>query len=430
MGAIHSMSQAMGAGNPMVQAIYGTQKSAPASQPQPPTPPQPSTVQSFQTVQDAIGRGLGMKRFLEERKNQPEEPPAKISKPNEPPNRIIPGFTQIENIDEKPATYDELKNMGAHDIYNIPETSQTAQYKLSSILNVLPTDYTLSTEFNQFRDNLNYLSSRNLLSKHEMSSWMQTLQRSTDPIEDFIQPEQHEELEKQVAQQPELLHQLSLHPEQLIQWMHQPLSPLSYAVMVMGTLEHNEWTPERKQVALRAMQQEAQQNPMMKQGLNWVQQALQKTNGQINPSQRPSYNSNEMSKNLIDGGGGVHQGGDLVKGATDIFEGYTAYRTGTGLGSWARKAQEAVQGESVISSIIGTENAVKVAGGVSRLAPVAERLGEVGAVVGIAEGVNEITTAIGLTKENYIGEGISWIENKVEDAFQNVVHGIGHWFGL
>jgi hypothetical protein len=326
------------------------------------------------------------------------------------------------------ASYQELKNIGAQDSFNTPESVASAQYKLSSLLNLLPTDYTNSSEFVQFRNNLNFLTNRNLLSQHELNTWMQTLQQSSDPIEDFIQPEETDQIQQQVVRNPSLLFQLSLHPQQLIQWMHEPLSPLSFAIMAMGTLEHSEWTSDRKQKALQAMSSEASSNPVMKQGLQWVSQALQSSQGKINPSQRPSYQPLPRPVNDAEGGGGVHQKGDLMKGTGDILEGYASYKTGSGLGQYARKAEQYIQGEGAVSEIIGIENAQKLAGGISSLAPAAERLGEVGAVIGIAEGVNEVTTALGITKENYIGEGISWVTDKVEDGFQNFISGVKHLF--
>lgn len=444
MGALHSISESMGASNPLVQVIYGikpTPPAQPAAQAQPQqSQPQSSTISSHtQVISRTFAPGLGniasrlapgpVKRPEPETPVEnppaPKKPTMTIQKP--PPESL--DLERSSSSKPPPATYEDLKTMGAHDIYNIPESTKSVQYKLSSLLNLLPTDYTNSSEFSQFRSNLDFLSNRNLLSKHEFSTWLDTMQKSSDPIEDFIRPEVQDDLEQKVNQDPSVLHTLSLHPDQLIEWMHQPLSPLSFAVMIMGTLEHNEWTPNRIQTALRAMKEETNQNPILKQGYLLVQRALQSTNGQINPSQRPSYQES-IPHNMPDGGGGVHQGGNFVKGATDIFEGYSAYKTGAGIGSWARRAEQAVQGESAVSAIIGAENAAKVASGVSRLAPAAERLGEVGAVVGIAEGVNELTTALGITKENYVGEGISWVEDKVEDAFQNVLSGVEHFFGI
>lgn len=438
--AIHNIAASMAEGSPMVQTIYGLK-------PQQPSAPSPSSSSSAAQPQpnqsNLAGRFARMGPAVQMRPPpQPEatpdlkRPAPPASEEEQPPTKIQytiqrPSQEALDLSGAKtsaPASYDELKTMGAQDLFNIPESSASAQYKLSSLMNVLPTDYTNSSEFIQFRDNLNFLANRNLLSKHEMDTWMQTLKQSADPIEDFIQPEETQQLQQQVSQNPALLHQLSLHPQQLIQWMHEPLSPLSFAVMAFGTLEHNDWTPDRKQKALQAMINESKSNATMNQGLQWVSQALQSSQGQLNPSQRPSFRSSEPVNDSSGTSGGVHQKGDLVKGVSNILEGYGTYKTGSGLGSYARKAEQYVQGESAVSEIIGLENAQKLAGGISRIAPAAERLGEVGAVVGIAEGVNEVTTALGITKENYIGEGISWVTNKVEDAFQNVISGIKHLF--
>lgn len=446
--AIHNIAASMAEGNPMVQTIYGIKPQQPTSSsatPQPSSAPTPEQTSDFKN-NVRMGPGVQMKRPAP---SVPEEqPPTKIQYTTQRPSEEAldlsgPSSKQhfpesyedeiknsgVQDSKSSPsATYDDLKSMGAQDLFNIPESVASTQYKLSSLMNILPTDYTNSSEFTQFRDNLNFLSNRNLLSKHEMDTWMNTLKQSTDPIEDFIQPEETQQLQQKVSEDPSLLHQLSLHPQQLLQWMHEPLSPLSFAVMAFGTLEHNDWTPDRKQKALQAMISESKSNSIMKQGLQWVSQALQSTQGQINPSQRPSFRSSNPVNDSSGSSGGVHQKGDLFKGASNILEGYGSYKTGSGLGSYARKAEKYVQGESAVSEIIGIENAQKLAGGISRVAPVAEGLGEAGAVIAIAEGVNEVTTALGITKENYVGEGISWVSNKIEDAFQNVLSSVKHLF--
>jgi hypothetical protein len=404
-----------------------------------PTPSQPPSAPYSEGLA-GIGQILSGKRGPSAPSS--EQPPMKIPKTFTPqdPELSTPFSDPVLQVLNQPfpssqntstsiqSLYSGLQSLGSNDLFNTPATTKTSLFQLAKIENTLSPDYVSSAEFEQFQSNLQFLTDRSLISSHEVNELMQALQQSNDPVEDFLQEEKIQNVSRQIAQQPALIQQVAMDHHSILQLLHEPLNPSTMAVLISGMVEHSHIDDSRKSVAMSALKQEAVQNPILKQALNQLQSSYTQTGNQ-RPSQtggkqRPSYTGEKLPPQNESGGKGVQQSTThlLESGATNIMEGYGSYKTGGSLASAAQKAQGYIQGEGAVSELIGSEAAQGLSTGLAEVAPVLEGLGEVGAVVAVASGVNDLLTAIGVTHENYVNEAINYVENTVEDAFDNVYH--------
>jgi hypothetical protein len=377
-----------------------------------------------------------------------QPPPLKIPKtfgPNDPElqsqfkdpvlETLNQPYPSVNNVPSSvQSIYQGLKSMGANDLFNTPATTKSSQFELAKIENTLDPDYVSSSEYEQFQSNLQFLTDRNLISAHEVKQLISSIQQSKDPVEDFLQGDTIQGLSQQVLKNKAMIQQAAMDHQSILQIMHEPLNGATMAILISGMVEHSHIEGERKQSAMQALKQEAARNSILKQALDFLQSSYQQT-GNSNPSQskgaqRPSYTGEKLPPQNESGGKGVQQSTAhlLESGATNIMEGYGSYKTGGSLASAAQKAQSYIQGEGAVSEIIGSEAAQSISTGLAEAAPVLEGLGEVGAAVAVASGVNDLLTAIGVTHENYVNEAINYVENTVEDAFDNVYHKVGDFF--
>jgi hypothetical protein len=431
-----------------------------AQQPQQPSTPKPSLTSQLPQIlnpqrrvaQEIVEPDKAATAITQKRPQPstptPPEPPIKIGKtfgPNdselerqfkdpvlETLNQPYPSVNNISSSVQ--SIYEGLKSMGSNDPFNHPATTKSSQFELAKIENTLDPDYVSSNEYEQFQSNLQFLTDRNLISAHEVKQLISSIQQSKDPVEDFLQGDSIQGLSRQVVQNKGMIQQAAMDHQSILQIMHEPLNAATMAILISGMVEHSHIEGERKQSSMQALKQEAARNSILKQALDFLQSSYQQT-GNSNPSQskgaqRPSYTGEKLPPQNESGGKGVQQSTThlLESGATNIIEGYGSYKTGGQLASAAQKAQSYIQGEGAVSEIIGSEAAQSISTGLAEAAPVLEGLGEVGAAVAVASGVNDLLTAIGVTHENYINEAINYVENTVEDAFDNVYHKVGDFF--
>lgn len=107
-----------------------------------------------------------------------------------------------------------------------------------------------------------------------------------------------------------------------------------------------------------------------------------------------------------------HPGAHVLQTGYDLFESASSVTEGNAVSGFLEKAATAASKETgVIAETLGLGAAESAGEALGLLGGVAEVAGVAAAVVGIAEGINELLVAFGVVNENYVSEEVSKLWN-------------------